>query len=270
MGYVVRFSEFREDFDKDLYVSRIATSGLPTPRLVEIGQAFDGFYAVSERSSGGYLDELDGDAMLRVMPALFETLDEARTVTLARDAGFGVWSGNGHAPHATWREALLDVAIDRPTRLGPSRRAALAASPLGTDAFDEVFGIMAPLVTRCPEQRHLVHADLLNFNVLVADGRVDAILDWGSSMFGDFLYDIAWLSFWWPFFPNWRGIDIAAAAARHYESIGLAVPAFAERLRCYELHIALDGMLYSAGRRDWTHLEATTRHALEVANGPLR
>lgn len=270
IGYVIRFSEFREDFDKDLYVSRVAPSRLPTPRLVEIGEALDGFYAISERSSGGYLDELDEDAMHRLLPALFETLDAARTVTLPADAGYGVWSGSGHAPHATWREALLDITVDRPTRLGPSRRGALAASPLGTAPFDQVFATMVPLVARCPERRYLIHADLLNFNVLVSGGRVTALLDWGSSMFGDFLYDVAWLSFWWPFFPKWSRIDVVAAAAAHYESTALAVPAFGERLRCYELHIGVEGMLYSAGRRDWTHLDATTRRALEVARQSLR
>src|SRR5207247_2258152 len=83
-------------------------------------------------------------------------------------------------------------------------------SPTGTAPFDEAFGVMAPLVERCPELRHLIHADLLNFNVLVEDDRIGALLDWGSAMFGDFLYDLAWLSFWWPFFPKWSQVDVIA------------------------------------------------------------
>jgi hygromycin-B 4-O-kinase len=268
-AYVIRFSEFREDFDKDRFASSIVSSRIPIPRVIEIGEALGGFYAITERSSGRYLDELEEDAMRRAIPALFSVLDAIRRVTVPHDAGYGVWSGEGQAPHATWREALLDVAVDRPTRLGPSRRGALAASPIGTSAFDEVFERMASLVGRCPEDRHLVHADLLNFNILVAEDHVSAVLDWGSSMFGDFLFDLAWLSFWWPWYPNWSRIDVASEAARHYASIGLAVPAFGKRLRCYELHIGLDGMLYSAGRRDWAHLEGTTRRALDLARGPL-
>jgi thiamine kinase-like enzyme len=43
-------------------------------------------------------------------------------------------------------------------------------------------------------QGHLVHSDLLHYNVLVAADRVTAVLDWGSSLYGDFLFDLAWLS----------------------------------------------------------------------------
>jgi hypothetical protein len=56
------------------------------------------------------------------------------------------------------------------------------------------------------------HDDLINRNLLVDGDRISAFLDWGSSMYGDFLYDIAQLIFYQPWFPAWRNIAFAAEA----------------------------------------------------------
>ena len=52
------------------------------------------------------------------------------------------------------------------------------------------------------QERHLIHSDLLNYNVLVADGRISAVIDWGCAMYGDFLYDLAWFEFWAPWYAG--------------------------------------------------------------------
>jgi hygromycin-B 4-O-kinase len=43
-----------------------------------------------------------------------------------------------------------------------------------------------------------VHGDMVNHNVLVQDPRITAVIDWGNALYGDWLYDAAWLIFWWP------------------------------------------------------------------------
>src|SRR5262249_25938303 len=58
---VVRFSAIDDDFRKD---QRVQTLNLnPThvrmPKLLEIGQAFDGYFAISERAHGTFLEERD-------------------------------------------------------------------------------------------------------------------------------------------------------------------------------------------------------------------
>ena len=47
---------------------------------------------------------------------------------------------------------------------------------------------------------------------------------------------------------TWKGIDLAGEARRHYASVGLDMPDFDERLRCYLLHIGLGGIAYAAWR----------------------
>jgi hygromycin-B 4-O-kinase len=263
--YVVRFSALQEDFAKDRLAARHGSRDLPIPRIVEVGEALGGFYAISDRASGGYLDALGQAEMRAVLPALFAALDAARRVDLSAAVGYGIWGADGTAPHPTWQAALVDAANDRPTDRTHGWRERLAASPTGSGPFEEAIGHLRALVAYAPEERHLIHSDLLNYNVLVSGDRITAVLDWGCSMYGDFLYDVAWLCFWSPWYPAWHGIDFGREAARHYESIGLDVPHFEERLRCCQVHIGLGGQAYSAFKGRWADLEATARRTLEVA-----
>jgi hygromycin-B 4-O-kinase len=77
------------------------------------------------------------------------------------------------------------------------------------------------------------------------------VLDWGSSIYGDSLYDIAKFVFYTPWYNHWRSIDFAAEARAHYAAIGLDAPYFDERIRCYCLRIGIADMAYSAFRERW-------------------
>jgi hygromycin-B 4-O-kinase len=263
--YIIRFSALDEDFAKDRLAAFYSSPNLPIPRIVEVGEAFGGFYAISERASGDYLDAVDGNQMRELLPALFAALDDARLVDLSASAEYGGWDADGTAPYSTWRAALLDVAVDRPSQRTYGWRPRLAASPTGSAPFEEAYERLQSLAECAPTERHLIHGDLLNHNVLVTGDRLTAVFDWGCAMYGDFLYDVAWFAFWSPWYPAWQGIDFAREAARHYESIGLDAPHFAERLLCCELHIGLGDQAYNAFKGRWTELEAAARRTLDLA-----
>ena len=144
-------------------------------------------------------------------------------------------------------------------------RERLVASPTGPDPFDEALARLDALIPDDAQERHLIHSDLLNYNVLVEDDRISAVIDWGCAMYGDFLYDLAWFEFWSPWYAAWRGIDFRSEAARHYASIGLTVPRFEERLTCCQIHIGLAAQAYNAFKERWDALEETARRTSEVA-----
>jgi hygromycin-B 4-O-kinase len=258
--YVVRFSALEEDFRKDQLAVRYAVANLPIPPIAEIGEAFGGFYAIAERATGAYLDDLDESRMRATLPSLFAALDAMRQAEISASQGYGPWGADGNAPHATWRDALLDIANDRTGDRIHGWRARLVSSPTGDGPFDRALEEMRVLTAYCPEARHLIHSDLLNFNVLVAGARMSAVIDWGCAMYGDFLYDLAWFCFWAPWYPAWQGIDFAEEGARHFAAFGLDVPHYDERLRCYQIHIGLASQAYCAFKERWDMLaEVATR-----------
>jgi hygromycin-B 4-O-kinase len=261
---VVRFSARDEDFLKDRWALRFASPRLPIPRLLEIGPAFDGYYAISERAYGEFIERRDQAAMERLLPSLFGMLDACRDADVPATSGFGVWNGDAVAPHATWRDALLSVNSDAPTNRTYGWSTRLRQSTDGQHAFDTGYQQLVSLLDACPNERYLVHSDLLYFNVLVHDDRISAVLDWGSAMFGDFLWDLAWFTFWQPWYRPWSGIDFPKAARQHYSAIGLEVPNFEERMRCYEIAIGLDGLAYQAFAGHWDNLAWTTQRLLSL------
>ena len=61
--------------------------------------------------------------------------------------------------------------------------------------------------------------------------------------------------------------DLERSLAFYRESIGLEVPGFAERLRCYQVHIGLGDQKWNAHTQNWPQLAATAQRLLEVVRG---
>ena len=262
--YVVRFHDRRDDLEKDRFAGRWASPWLRTPRIVDIGDSGRGGYGISERVHGTPLDALDEAGMRRVLPSLLRSLDAIRDANVGATHGYGLWHGDGNGERASWRDTLLDLGDGR-DRMA-ERRAFLATTRIGVAEFDLALSRLRELLPSCPDERHLVHNDLLNFNVLADDAGV-VLLDWGASIYGDFLYDAALLVFWWPhpLYAKWSRIDIRTEVERHHKATRLEIPHVAERLLCCELHIGLDHIAFQAEHQMWDHAAWTARRTRELA-----
>ena len=65
--YVIRLGAHQEDFAKDRLAARFACPALPIPRVVELGETAGGYFAISERVFGEYIDDVD-EAQMRYCP----------------------------------------------------------------------------------------------------------------------------------------------------------------------------------------------------------
>ncbi len=246
---VVRFGGHVTDFEKDRRASGFASAALPVPQVVDVGPAFDGYYAISTRAYGEPLEVSDARGWEAVLPALFAALDALQAIEPI-GAGFGPWGADGNGPYRTWREFLLDVDREQHARRAPDWRQRLRDTPTGDAPFVAGMEALRTLADACPDERHVVHGDLVNRNVLVDRDRITAVLDWGCASYGDFVYDVAWLAFWEPWYPALTEIDICARARHHYASIGLDVPDFDARVRACMLHVGLDHQAWNVTTGD--------------------
>ena len=175
-----------------------------------------------------------------------------------------------------WRDWLRLGLTDRPGERVSGWQPVLARQAGLSELFAAGQREFSALLGACPEIRHVVHGDLLNRNVLVApDGfRLTAVFDRGCSTYGDFLYEVAWFTFWAPWHPGLAAIDFRPVIRRHYDATGVDLPGFGERLRCYELHIGLTHLAYCAfAGRPWSvrhPLERLGYHQGVVADGEFR
>jgi hygromycin-B 4-O-kinase len=259
---VIRFGNFFDDFEKDRRAAAFASPALPVPEVWELGEALGGYFAISTRAYGEPLETLGAREWEAVLPSLFALLDALRTIDVAHTSGYGGWDAQGIARCATWRDFLLSVEADTPERRTYGWRQRLAESPVGDTPFAAGMRRLFELADACPADRFIVHADLINRNVLVDSGRITAVFDWGCSFYGDFLYDLAWLEFWAPWHPSLAATDIRGEARRHYSAIGLDVPDFDARLRCCLIHIGLDHQAYCAHTGELDELQAVTERTL--------
>jgi hypothetical protein len=111
--YVIRFGAHQEDFLKDRLAARYGCPALPIPRIVELGEAFGGYYAISERVFGSYIDDVDEAQMRALLPSLFAALDTTRLADLSNTTGYGLWGSDGtaHSRSCEMMHVLLPTPV---------------------------------------------------------------------------------------------------------------------------------------------------------------
>ena len=268
---VVRFGTHGEDYKKDQAVAKWSSEELPIPRFIELGETESGFFAVSERIHGDSLDKLDSQRMKTVFPSLFRVMDTIRDIDISNTEGYGNWGPDGRGPQTSWQEALLQkFEGDQPDSRTYGWRAALENSPEGARNFDTGLKVLERLARLMPDERHVIHNDLLYDNVLVDGDRISGVLDWGNSMYGDYLYDAAWLLYCQPRYTTWPDVDLAGALRRHWEAGGSIPDNLEARLLCYQIHVGLGAQSGNAYKEDWDELKFNTDQTMKLVEDANR
>jgi hygromycin-B 4-O-kinase len=261
---VVRFNPERHAFDVDLLALRYASPDLPIPAVLEVGETDGGYYAISERAFGDFLEELTPERMEAVVPSLLDTLDALRTADTSGSRGFGPWDQRGDGRNRDWPAFLLDVDAGTPDAFRSTWRRDLARSSVAEPAFGAGMRELEALAPRCPNHRSLIHSDLLYHNAFVSGARITALIDWQCALFGDHLFELAWFTFWAPWHPGIAAAGLRDRALERWRGAGVDLTDADLRLRCYETRIGVSHLIYNAWRHDLVNLEATARRLLRV------
>jgi hygromycin-B 4-O-kinase len=241
--YVLRLNRevhARESFAKDDYAWRhFASPSLPIPRIVATGET-DGFhYAVSEKMAGTTMDACSPAERSTVLPALLDTVEAVGRMDVSGTIGYGDWGSNGNGKFASWRDYVASITDNHAEGFYEDWHRFYDESFLERDVFETVARRMLDLLEHCPEERSLVHNDL-HFENIMSDGtQITGVLDWANALYGDPLYDVAWLS-WQAANPGWWYDDGAEILLARFGK----TPGYATRVTCYQLHIGLDHLRY--------------------------
>ena len=270
--FVLRISDMHEGFAIDAAAMRFAGPGLPVPVVVETGSGLGGYFAISRRHRGRFIEDSPAHEAQAVGTALASLLAAMRSVP-ATPADPVLWYDADASAALTWRAWLLSGLIDDPKARVSGWRAKLASVPRLDGLFKNCESRIRELLSACPERRDLVHGDLLHQNVLVAEddaARVTAVFSWKCSVRGDFLFDVAWCTFWGEWHPAIAAADIwnRTLAASDLRAGDLEDAQL--RHHCYELQIAASHPCLPAWTGDDDELAAVARAAERtLERGPL-
>ena len=201
-------------------------------------------------------ESLNAEAWQAVIPSLVAAMEAMRTADLSSTVGFGGWGLDRNGGQLTWSSHLLRVDEDTPERRTYGWRKQLATLPAEDALFTRGYDLLTQVVSD-ETPRSLLHCDLINRNVLVENGKLSGVFDWGCSLYGDHLYELAWFEFWSPWYPEQNMQLLRAALKQRWQEAGY-IPVDKEKrlIACY-LHIGLDHLAYNAYQGSWDALLAT-------------
>jgi hygromycin-B 4-O-kinase len=100
---------------------------------------------------------------------------------------YGFWNEGGHASKDSWGEFILD------NRYAYMDDSIFIYTLLERELVERICSKIEQLAPFLPEDLHLVHGDVQLKNIISDGITVTGVVDWGESLYGDFLYDIAGL-----------------------------------------------------------------------------
>jgi len=242
--YVIRFTRANVAMGlyKDQYAyTHFASDKIPIPPVVSVEKFKDFTYAITRKMPGKILDHLSKEDYLQLFPSLIETLDAIHQIDVSQTNGYGSFKPDGNGLTASLAEHFLHVGEEEDERWFYGKWHTLFDTTfLERELFWSVYQEMKNLLPYCAEARFLVHADYGSDNALAKNGKITAVLDWANAIYGDFLYDVAWLDMWSP------ELKINGRFKQYYQKQGRNIPNYAERFRCNQCYIALDSFRFYA------------------------
>jgi hygromycin-B 4-O-kinase len=239
--YIIRINKhYTLGFRKDEYAFKNYDSlQIPIPEIYKIGKIDNELrFCISQKVEGKILTSFSSEENIAFLPSFFEVLDSIHNTDISNYKGFGKWDSEGQGGKESWKEHVLGV--DKYSKGSDDTPSLFETTFLEKDFWDTTYAQLTKLISYCPEEPYLVHGDY-GFNNVLSDGiKITGVIDWENSMYGDFLFDVAWLSFWS------KKIDYEKLYLEHSVQKGMEIENYHERILCYKVSIGLGSMSFFA------------------------
>lgn len=234
---VIRVNSKDYSYKKDEYAFKnFASSKIPILKIIKMGKFNEElFFAISEKAKGQNFDTLPLVTQKKLLPQLFEIQDAIRDTKIG-ETGYGFWDEQGQAKFKSWKESLMGHKDDVYSSLEKLYKTTFLEKYVVEKANKRIFSLLSSL----PEDRSLVHGDFAGNNAVSDGNMVTGILDWGESMYGDNLYDAAWIEFYY------ENLNYAKRYKKHCELVGISTESYKERILCYQLRLGTGGLGFFA------------------------
>ena len=239
--YIIRINKHYDlGFKKDEYAYKnYSKENIPIPKIYKIGKINNEYhFCVSQKADGNVLNAISSIDLEKLDDELFEILDKIHAIDISETIGYGKWNTNNQGDSKSWREKILSA--DENTKETVEKPSLFESSFLEKDYWDKIYSCMIKLLSYCSEERYLIHGDYSFDNILSDGNRITAVIDWEQSMYGDFLFDVAWLSIWS------KKIDYEKLYLERCNKKNLKTKNTRERILCYKLYIGLQSLSFYA------------------------
>ena len=232
---------------------------IPIPKTIEQGifkeyKRNKFIYSIVENINGSFVHLFPENKLRVVDESLVEMLYLIHTTKISDTRGYGYWEKWKKGNYKTMQEYILE-------RLEKEKiytNARFSSGIFELELYNEGAKKIQELIKFCSFKRYLVHGDFGFDNVLAdTEGKITAVFDWEHSIYGDFVYDIAWLDFW-----GFRDEDNYSKlyCEKFKDTELLDFENYEKRLLCYKVYIGMSAAgFFSESNQEDKYLAAKQR-----------
>ena len=256
-----RFRKFNP-FAKEAEIAEILSKRnpqIPIPENLEYGTFKENrrerfIYSIVKKIDGSFVHLFPKESSEIVDRNLIDLMYLIHTIDISDTKGYGNWIRWKEAKQKSMQEYILE-GLER-EKIYTNER--FSSGIFEIELYNSGAEKIRELIGFCSPNRYLVHADYGFDNVLAdKDGNITAVFDWEHSIFGDFVYDIAWLDFW-GFREDDRYSNLYCEKYKNSEFLDFKN--YDERLLCYKIYIGMSAAgFFSESNQEDKYLEAKQR-----------
>ncbi|WP_219837306.1 phosphotransferase family protein [Paenibacillus sp. R14(2021)] len=242
-NYVILFTHVKDsDYDRMQFIADLLTSqGVPYARMVGRGAYGSHRYCILERIPGHVLVDCSPEQKAVMLEELAAMITKMNRVKLPETStGYGPIMGNGNGEYESWSAYVQRFyAEDQRGTFWENWHELFTTTCLEREVFEECYRRLIAFLPCSAPQRHFVHNDCHQWNILSDGEQITGIID-SNGLYGDYLIDLTTI---WDAFP---GKGFIQAYRDYAVQIGSPIADFENRFAAAMYYKGLDCLRFYA------------------------